>query len=144
MLTPPSRAERLCAMFDSYCKTVLRNASRNIKRTQINREKHVIMAGEQLQYLFDQQGGEDTYSLYHLTIHADKFSCVVFNETLHRAMLALPEQQRMVLMLDFWKGWPDEKIAKNMQITTRTVYNLRQRAFKAIRSCFEKEGVSWI
>ncbi len=26
MLTPLSRAERLCAMFDSYCKTVLRNA----------------------------------------------------------------------------------------------------------------------
>lgn len=144
MLTPPSRAERLCAMFDSYCKTVLRNASRNIKRTQKNRNKHVVMASEQLQYLFDQQGGEDTYSLYHLTIHADKFSCVVFNETLHRAMLALPEQQRMVLMLDFWKGWPDEKIAKHIRVTTRTVYNLRQRAFKAIRSCFEKEGVSWI
>lgn len=142
MLTPPSRAERLCAMFDSYCKTVLRNASRNIKRTQANCKKHMVMAGEQIQYLFDQQGDEDTYSLYHLTIRVDKFSCVVFSETLHKAMLALPKQQCMVLMLDFWNGWADEKIAKYMQVTPRTVYNLRQRAFKAIRSYFEKEGTT--
>ncbi|MGI6181786.1 MAG: RNA polymerase sigma factor [Agathobaculum sp.] len=136
MPIPPSRAERLVAMFDSYCKTVLRNASRNIKRTQINRKKHEAVENEQIQYLFDQQGSEDTYPFFDLTIHADKFSCVVFNETLHKALLSLPDQQRTVLMLDFWYGWSDEKIAKHMKVTSRTVYNLRQRAFKAIRSFF--------
>lgn len=59
MFTPSSRPERLCAMFDSYCKTVLRNASRNIKRTQANRKKHEV-GGEQTQYLSDQQGSEDS------------------------------------------------------------------------------------
>lgn len=63
MLTPLSRAERLCAMFDSYCKTVLRNASRNIKRTQVNRKKYESVADEQAQYLFDQQGTEDIEGL---------------------------------------------------------------------------------
>lgn len=142
MLTPPSRMERLCAMFDSYCKTVLRNASRNIKRIQANRKKHVVMADEQIQYLFDQQSSEDTYSFFDLIIYADKFCCVVFNEILYKSMLALPEQQRMVLMLDFWHGWTDEKIAEYMLMTARTVYNLRQRAFKAIKSYFEKERMS--
>jgi RNA polymerase sigma factor (sigma-70 family) len=127
-------------MFDSYCKTVLRNASRNIKRTQVNRKKHEVVGDEQTQYLFDQQGSEETYPFLHLMLHADKFSCVVFNEMLYAALLALPDQQRMVLMLDFWHGWSDGKIAKYMEVTPRTVYNLRQRAFKAIRSYFEKEG----
>jgi len=143
MLTPQSRAERLWAMFDSYCKTVLRNASRNIKRTHINRKKHEAIADEQIQYLFDQQSSEDIYPFFELMIHADKFSCVVFNETLYEALRDLPDQQRTVLMLDFWQGWSDEKIAKYMGVTARTVYNLRQRAFKAIKNYFEKERGKW-
>ena len=139
MFIPQSRAECLCAMFDSYCKTVIRNASKNLKRARANHLKHQTGGSGQMQYLFDLHGHTSTYPSDQLMIHADKFSCVVFNEELYEALLSLPQQQRTVLILDFWYGWPDEKISRYMGVTTRTVYNLRQRAFKTIRSFYDGE-----
>lgn len=138
MPTPPDRAERLTAMFDSYCKTVLRNTSRNEKRALTNRNKHETIADERTQYLFDTESYVDTYSSERFVLWADKFSCVVFNDTLYYALLLLPENQRTVLMLDFWYHWTDEQIAIHLGVTSRTVYNLWQRAFKVIRKFFEK------
>ncbi|MBS7192538.1 MAG: helix-turn-helix domain-containing protein [Clostridiales bacterium] len=55
---------------------------------------------------------------------------------LYEALKSLPEKQRTVLLLDFWQEHTDEEIAKRLEVTTRTVYNLRQRAFKAIRNFY--------
>ncbi|MFR8873335.1 MAG: RNA polymerase sigma factor [Oscillospiraceae bacterium] len=52
----------------------------------------------------------------------------------------LPDKQRKVLLFDFWGALPDGEIAKRMEVTTRTVYNLRQRAFQAIRTFYEQES----
>ena len=65
-------------------------------------------------------------------------SCVVHSETLYKALCSLPEKQRKVLLFDFWYAWTDREIAARMEVTTRTVYNLRQRAFKAIRKFYEQ------
>lgn len=138
MPAPSYKADRICAMFDSYCKTVLRNASRNEKRALVNRDKYEAVGSEQIQYLFDADGQEDTYPSSQLVIRMDKFSCVILSETLYLALLSLPENQRVVLLLDFWYHWTDEQIAAYLRVTPRTVYNLRQRAFKAIRSFYEK------
>ena len=36
--------------------------------------------------------------------------------------------------------WKDKKISKKLEVTVRTVYNLRQRAFKKIRTYYELHG----
>lgn len=41
MRTPSDRDESICAMFDSFCVTVIRNYSRNLKRAAENRKKSV-------------------------------------------------------------------------------------------------------
>lgn len=139
MSAPSNKAKRICAMFDSYCKTVLRNASRNLKRAQANREKKEFVGEEPMHYLLDLIYHEDSYPSEQLVLYADKFSCVVYDETLYFALLSLPEQQRAVLLLDFWHDWTDEKIADYLEVTPRTVYNLRQRAFHSIRRTYEQE-----
>lgn len=88
MSAPPDKESRLCAMFDSYCKTVIRNASKNLKGARANQAKHRTVDNDQIQYLFDTQDHTYTYPSDQLTIHADKFSCVVFDGTLYEAMLA--------------------------------------------------------
>ena len=70
MPDPSDKAERLCAMFDSYCKTVLRNASRNEKRALANRMKREAVVNESMQYLFDTESHEDTYPSEQLVIRA--------------------------------------------------------------------------
>ena len=74
----------------------------------------------------------------HFVLYADELSCVVHSETLYKALCSLPEKQRKVLLFDFWGAFPDGEIATRMEVTTRTVYNLRQRAFKAIREFYEQ------
>jgi predicted DNA-binding protein YlxM (UPF0122 family) len=69
-------------------------------------------------------------------LYADGQSYVVESEMLYEALKSLPEKQRTVLLLDFWQEHTDEEIAKRLEVTTRTVYNLRQRAFKAIRNFY--------
>ena len=111
---PPSDYEkRIVAMFDSFCKTVVRNCSRNLKRTKQNADKHSI--GEPVE------------------------SCEIQSETLYEALCSLPEAQRKGLLLGFWGGFGDEEIARRLSVTPRTVYNLRQRAFKVVKAFYEQK-----
>ncbi len=61
---------------------------------------------------------------------------MVENETLYYALLSLKERQREVLLLGFWRGLTDWEIAEKMEVSVRTVYNLRQRAFRAVRDYY--------
>ncbi len=45
----PSNEDRICAMFDSFCKTVSRNFVRNLDRAEGNRDKH--FSDEPVDYL---------------------------------------------------------------------------------------------
>ena len=66
----------------------------------------------------------------------DGYACMVENETLYYALLSLKERQREVLLLGFWRGLTDGEIAEKMEVSVRTVYNLRQRAFRAVRDYY--------
>ena len=120
----PSNEDRICAMFDSFSKTVSRNFVRNL---------------EPADYILELLGHEDKYPSESFVLYAGGHSCVVESETLYKALLSLPENQRSVLLLDFWRDLADGEIAEELEVTTRTVYNLRQRAYKAIRKFYERE-----
>lgn len=72
--------------------------------------------------------------------YADGYPCVVEKELLYQAIQSLPENQRMVLLYDFRLDLTDKEIAVRMEVTVRTVYNLRQRAFNKIRTYYELHG----
>lgn len=140
MSAPSEKEKRLCAMFDSFCKTVARNFSRNLKRAAENRRKYDGTGAEPVQYLLDVLSHEDTHPSDHLVLYADELPCVVDSETLYKALQSLSDSQRGVLLLDFWYDCTDEEISKRLGVTTRTVYNLRQRAFSKIRKFYEHHG----
>ena len=134
----PSYESRLCAMFDSFCKTVSRNFVRNLDRTVGNRDKH--FSDEPVDYLLETLGRRDEYPSESFVLYAGGTSCAVESETLYKALLSLPEKHRNVLLLDFWGDLTDREISERMEVTPRTVYNLRQRAFSKIREYYEKRG----
>ena len=43
-MSTSSFEQRICAMFDSFCKTVSRNYVRNLERAERNRKKHIMDA----------------------------------------------------------------------------------------------------
>ena len=128
--------KRLVAMFDSFIKTVARNFCRNLKRAKENQDKH--FSEEPIDYILELLSHEDRYPSDYFGLFADELSCGVYSETLYKALFSLPENHRKVLLLDFWYDLTDEEIAKRMEVTVRTVYNYRQRAFQAIRRFYEQ------
>ncbi len=133
-MVSPSYADRICEMFDSFCKTVSRNYYRDLLRAEKRRNDHY--KEELVEYLFELLGHRDDYPSDSFVLYADGDSCVVESETLYEALKSLPEKQQTVLLLDFWRNLPDWEIAKRLEVTTRTVYNLRRRAYQAIKKFY--------
>lgn len=98
-MVSPSYEDRICAMFDSFCKTVSRNYYRDLLRAEKRRNDHY--KEEPVDYLFELLGHKDTYPSDSFVLDADGHSCVVESETLYEALKSLPEKQRKVLLLDF-------------------------------------------
>ncbi len=137
-MTSPSDEKRICAMFDSFCKKVSRNYLRDLERAEERRDSHY--SDEPVDYFLELSGRRDIYPSDSFVLYADGMPCAVESETLYKALLSLSERQRNVLLLGFWRGQADGEISERMEVTTRTVYNLRQRAFSRIREYYEKRG----
>lgn len=137
MSEPLSREERLCAMFDSYCKSVLDNTSKHLLRQMMKQAEREGVADSDA--FTDTLSQEDEYPSDSFVIYAEELSCSVSSSTLYAAFLSMPLQQRKVLILDFWEMWKDKEIADYIGVSVRTVYNLRQRAYRTVKAFYEKQ-----
>ena len=140
MIPPSDREEILCSMFESFCITAIRNFGRNLKRAIKNRQKHDGTGEESVEYLVSLLSTEDVYAADQLVLDVDGLPCVLENELLYNALLTLPDKERRVILYDFWCDLKDKEISEKLEVTVRTVYNLRQRAFKKIRTYYELHG----
>lgn len=140
MSAPLKDKECIIAMYDSYAKTVMRNKCRNALKSIRRRQKHEIVGTEKIQYLFEMQSHTDVYPLEHLVVYEDDYTCVITSDKLYQAMMLLPDGEKAVIILEFWYGWTDRQIARHCKVTTRTVYNRRQKAFQSIRNYYERKS----
>ncbi len=140
MQTSPETEKRICAMFDSFCKKVIRNCSRNLKRAAANQRKHYSTGSILVQYLLNSLVIEDKHPSEQYMIYVEDHPCIIESELLYHALEDLKENQRNVLLMDYWLSMTDEEIAKRLEVTRRTVYNLRNRAFSKIRRYYENNG----
>ena len=140
MIPPSDREKILCAMFESFCAAAIRNFGRNLKRAMKNRRKHDGTGEESVEYLIGQLSTEDVYTAEQFVLNVDGLPCTLENELLYNALLSLTDRERRVILYDFWYSWTDEEISKKLEVTVRTVYNCRQRAFKKIRTYYELHG----
>ena len=150
-MSTSSFEHRICAMFDSFCKTVSRNYVRNLERAERNRQKHIMDAP--VSFFLELLGHEDHHPSDAFTFcineqaYEDAFTfCIneqayeIADEHVYHALLGLPKKQRTIIILSFWEELSDRQIAEKMEVTPRTVYNLKCRAFSSIREFYEKRG----
>ncbi len=136
----PEKEKRICEMFDSFCKMVIRNCSRNLKRAEANQRKYYGVGNMSVQYILNSMTIDDERSSEQYVIYVDKYPCVIKNELLYHALSNLQEKQCNVLLMKFWLSMTDEEISKRLEVTRRTIYNLRNRALNEIRRYYEKHG----
>ncbi|MDO4301940.1 MAG: sigma-70 family RNA polymerase sigma factor [Clostridia bacterium] len=66
--------------------------------------------------------------------------CLITTEWLYQAILSLSEKYREILILEFWCGYTKREIAESFNVTERTIYNRKQKAFKSIRNYYERKA----
>lgn len=89
-MTPLSDRESiLCAMFESFCATTIRNFVRNLKRAKKNRQKHDSTGEESVDHLIGLLSSEDRYTSELFVLDVDGPPCVLENELLYEALLSL-------------------------------------------------------
>jgi RNA polymerase sigma-70 factor (family 1) len=112
--------------FQSYLFTLVRNACLNhIKHRQIENN-----------YLTNNTKGEQ---LYYADFFSDPFHQTIFREVqqkIEEVMQMLPEQTRKVFHLSRFEGMKNMEIAKQLQISLRTVEKHISRALSVLKHTF--------
>jgi len=130
-----------CAMFDAFCKEVLRNAMIDYLR----KNKHIVLherpVSEPENYLRVTEVTEDQYSTDQLFIEYEGCSYSLDNDILYQAMRSLPQHLLGGLLLKYWQNQKDTKIAKQFGVTTRTIRSWRSRAISEIQRWYEVNQV---
>ena len=112
-------------IFDSFSKTVMRNASRNFAAAAKTRRKNESV-------------NTDIVPSEHFIDAGNGYCCVVATEWLYQAMLLLPPKQKEVVILEFWYGMSISEISETLRISRRSVSERKKNAFANIRSYYER------
>ena len=117
-------------MFDSYCKTVIKNCVRRYWKRKAKRSEHeYLVADAQLSiYPTDKDAFAEKYIITCGNVQAI-FHCFA----LFTAVEQLKEKEKTVVVLKYWGGYTDKYIAQYLSVTERTVRNLKSRAYIALK-----------
>ena len=122
--------------FDSFCKKVLREESRSIKR-KMQREKNLTS------YAIANPNQEDlfVYEKYPSDLHqfnVDQYQFGIENEKLAKALLSLPDNKRNIILLKYFWDMTDDEIANYLKQVRTTVMRQRTRTLSALKQKMEK------
>ena len=129
----PSQMKTIKHQFDSLCKKVLRDESRNIDKQLARRaEKEMCFSGlsehevEQL-YVIDDYPSDSFY------FNVLQYQVAVKNERLAEAISSLPGEKRDVVLLSYFLNMNDREIADALNMVKRTVQRKRTNAIKELK-----------
>lgn len=127
------------AMFDAFCKEVLRNTVFNYKRKIKRQSNRELITPEPEQYIDARDAVFDVYETDRLFIRFEGSAYPLDNERLYQSMLTLPQNLLGVILLKFWHGQKDAIIASHFGVSTRTIRQWRSLAMTEIRSRYQKK-----
>lgn len=133
MKLSPSQMKTVRHQFDSLCKKVLRDESRNIDKQLARRaEKELCFSGlseqklDQL-YVMDDYPSDSTY--FDVLNH----QVTVKDERLAEAIASLPGEKRDIILLSYFLDMNDREIADALNMVKRTVQRRRTSSIKELK-----------
>lgn len=123
--------------FDSLCRKVLREESRNIEKQSARRSEKEIcfsaLSEAELNTLYKM----DDYPSNHTCFDVLDYRIVVKDERLAEALAALSAEKRGILLLTYFLGMNDREIAEALSLVTRTVQRRRTKSIEELRTRME-------
>ncbi|ELY8694382.1 sigma-70 family RNA polymerase sigma factor [Listeria monocytogenes] len=126
--------------FDSYCKKILRNETRNIYK-EIERLKKYEVSMESLS---EKELGkhviyESNMSSEFLFFVENVGMVIVTGEIIAEAIKLLPKEKQAIILLSYILGMSDRKIAEELNLVRRTVSRRRNRTLAELKKIMEED-----
>ena len=114
--------------FDSFCKTVIRNASLDSIRSRKKREALFSSLDDLQSDLYLQEISQDRYATYSKRYRVKGIDVTIENEETGEALQYILPNQRAVLLLSFFKEYTDMEISRLLSISHKTVAYRKKNA----------------
>ena len=130
--------EKISKQFCGFCISVLRNAARDIQRS----EKRMLRSEKSLQELTTgelmQATACDEYFAEHIfRLYGNEI--VVMGDELAEAIQQLPPDKRDLILMSYFMGMSDAEIGRKLNIIQQTIFKRRTSILKQLRNLLSRE-----
>lgn len=130
------RLEKFCA----YCRRVLRNANTDVLRAQARRARRETLFCDLREAELNQLSCPFAVSEPETDFEVLGHRVVVLGAALADAIRELPEQERAAVLLYYFAGWNDRKIASELGCSRSTAQFRRSMALLLLREALGEEA----
>ena len=123
--------------FDSFCKTVIRNASVDSMRSRKTRETRFSSLEDLQDNHLAQEITQDHYATYSKLYRVKGIEVKISDEQIGEALQYVLPNQRAVLLLSYFKEYTDMEIARLLGISHKTVAYRKKNAMQKLKSLLE-------
>lgn len=132
-----SQKETIRHQFDSFCKKVLREEYRDYVRETQRRSNHEISFSELSPKELEQLYVMDEYPSDSQFFIVLGYDIAVKDDLLGKALAALPERKRDIILLSYFLDMTDEKIGETLNMVRATVQYQRTSSLKQLKKILE-------
>ena len=139
----PSQKKTVRHQFDSFCRKVLREETRDYERHIAWRSNHEVPLSELSEERVRQMYVLDRYPSEQIHFHVQGYNVTIENENLANALMVLSGDKRDIVLLAYFLDMTDQEIADTLDMVRRTVQYKRARSLKELKKEMEvtEDGV---
>lgn len=134
-----SDKRRIEMQFDNFCKVVISNELRNIKKHNSFLHRHEKLFCELTKDELDGLSTVDRYSAISHSVSTRGFLFEIEDEVLFHAINTLPKNNQDIIMLSYWMDMTDVQISQTLNIVRRTVSYMRRSSLKQLKKYLENK-----
>ena len=134
-----SDKKRIEMQFDHYCKTVIANEMKNIKKHNLYLLKNEKTFSELTKEEYNELYIFDNYKSANQVVSVAGFLLEIEDELIFKAINKLTKKKQNVIILSYWLGMTDNEISQCLNIVRRTVCYMRKSSLKQLKKYLGKK-----
>ena len=139
-MTPDRHEEHKQHAFDSFCKKVLKCEAYNGYREIGNRQAREVTFSELPEEAMEQLAVYDSYSWEYTPFTVGDDVILIKNDRLAEALIALPKEEREILLMYWFLDMADSDIADEKSMSRRTVNRRRLKSYRLLKELMGGEA----
>jgi len=124
--------------FDSFCKKVINNESKNILKKYQRLSNHEANLSSLSPTEKQELASEDSYSEYEMVFIFAGNMLIVHDPDLARAISSLSPKWREVILLSFFLGYTDAQIGRKLNVTKEAIRYRKDMAINKLKEMLEE------